>query len=52
MLAFLIRKQLKLSKNESKNDRFFDGKTFQNYALCNEFKVFAISEQVEKSMPK
>ena len=42
----------KWMKNGSKNDRFFDGKTFQNYALCNEFKLFAISEKVEKSMPK
>ena len=42
----------KCMKNGSKNDRFFDGKTFQNYALCNEFKLFGILEKVEKSMPK
>ena len=40
------------SKNGSNNYRFFNGKTFQNYALCNEFKVFGILEKVEKSMPK
>jgi len=33
----------KWMKNGSKNDGFFNGKTFQNYALCNEFKVFAFS---------
>ena len=42
----------KWMKNGSKNDRFFDGKTFQNYALCNEFTFFGILEKVEKSMPK
>ena len=42
----------KLMKNGLKNDRLFDGKTFQNYALCTEFKVFGILEKVEKSMAK
>ena len=41
-----------MMKNESENDWFFEGKTFQNYALCNEFKFFCILEKVEKSMPK
>ena len=27
-------------KNGSKNERILDGKTFQNYALCNEFIDF------------
>ena len=35
-----------------KNNGFLNGKEFQNYALCNEFMVFAICEKVEKSMPK
>jgi len=39
-------------KNGLKNIGFLDGKTFQNYALCNEFMVFAICEKVKKSMPK
>jgi hypothetical protein len=37
----------KWMKNGWTNDRFFDGKTFQNYALCNEFKLFSILEKVE-----
>ena len=39
-------------ENGLKNDGFLDGKTFQNYALCNEFMVFALCEKVEKSMQK
>ena len=39
-------------RNTSENDRFWDAKTFQNYALCNEFTTFGFSENVGKSMPK
>jgi hypothetical protein len=35
-----------------KNERFLDAKTFENYALCNEFMVLAISEKVRNPMPK
>ena len=38
----------KLMKNESKYDWFFNGKAFENYTPCNELKVFAISEKIEK----
>ena len=37
-------------KNGLKQNGFLDGKTFQNYALCNEFMVFAICEKIEKSI--
>ena len=32
-------------KNGLKKSDFLDGKTFQNYALCNEFMTFSESEQ-------
>ena len=31
---------------------FFDGKTFESVVRVTNFKVFAISEKIEKSMPK
>ena len=34
----------------SKNERFWDAKTFQNYALCNEFMTFGDSAKVRKSI--
>ena len=39
-------------RNTLENDRFWDAKTFPNYALCNDFTTFIFSENVEKSMPK
>ena len=34
------------------NERFRDVKTFQNYALCNEFMTFTDSEQTEQNDAK
>ena len=40
-------------ENGMANERFWDARTFRNYALCNEFVVFAICEKIEKSsVPK
>ena len=46
------KKHGKTLKNGSENDRFWDAKTFQNYALCNEFMTPSYSEKIRKSMPK
>ena len=34
----------------SKNERFWDAKTFQNYALCNGSMTFSDSAKVRKSI--
>ena len=40
------KKTEKTEENGSENDRFWDAKTFQNYALCNEFTIFSVYGKV------
>ena len=47
-----LEKHERREKKGSENEKFWDAKTFQNYALCNEFMTFSESEKVGKSMPK
>ena len=47
-----LKKHERREKKASGNVKFWDVKTFQNYALGNEFMIFSESEKVCKSMPK